>query len=56
MSLPDIYQRGLNAVGDAATARRLIEILEDHGWVNRDDNGAEIKGVRRQTVWRLVKA
>jgi Protein of unknown function (DUF3987) len=56
VSLPDIYQRGLNAVGDAATARKLIEILEEHGWVARDNNGAEIKGVRRQTVWRLVQS
>ena len=56
VSLPDIYQRGLNAIGDAATARKLVEILEGHGWVERDDNGAMIKGVRRQTVWRLVTA
>jgi hypothetical protein len=55
VSLPDIYQRGLNAVGDAATARKLVTLLEDHEWFERDDNGGEIKGVYRQTVWRPVQ-
>src|SRR5262249_35267899 len=35
ISLPDIYQRGLNAIGDKATASRMVTILEDHGWLKR---------------------
>jgi hypothetical protein len=31
--LATIYQRGLNAIGNAATARRIVTVLEDHGWV-----------------------
>src|SRR4029453_2764687 len=56
VSLPDVYQYGPNSVRDATIARKLVGILEEHGWLERDDNGGEIKGVRRQTVWRLVKA
>ena len=33
ISLPDIYQRSLNAIGDKATAAKLVAILEDHGWL-----------------------
>ena len=31
--LAALYQRGLNAISDAATARRIVGILEEHGWV-----------------------
>jgi hypothetical protein len=55
VSLPDVYQYGPNSVRDATIARKLVDILTDHGWLERDDNGGEIKGVRRQTIWRLVK-
>jgi hypothetical protein len=30
VSLPDIYQRGLNAIGDNSTARKLVDILQEH--------------------------
>jgi hypothetical protein len=52
--LAAIYQRGLNAVGDAATARRIVGILEDHGWVRRLPQGAEVDGVPRREAWELV--
>ena len=32
VALVDIYQRGLNTISDAATARKLAKILEAHGW------------------------
>jgi Protein of unknown function (DUF3987) len=32
VSLPDIYQRGLNAIRDQATAEKIVKILEGHGW------------------------
>jgi hypothetical protein len=54
VSLPDIYQRGLNAIGDQATARRLVGILEGHGWLIRIQDGAVVGGVRRREAWRIV--
>ena len=52
--LAGIYQRGLNAISDAATARRIVAILEDHGWVNRLPMGVELDGVPRKDAWELV--
>src|SRR5262245_23004304 len=55
VSLPDIYQRGLNAIGDQATARKLAAILEGHGWLVRMPEGALIAGQRRREAWRIVR-
>jgi hypothetical protein len=55
ISLPDIYQRGLNAIGDQATARRLVAILEDHGHLVRIPGGAIVAGQRRREAWIIVR-
>ena len=55
VSLPDIYQRSLNAIGDKATAARLVSILEDHGWLARIHKGAVIAGHQRRDAWRIVR-
>jgi hypothetical protein len=55
VSLPDIYQRSLNAIGDQATARRLVGILQDHYWLVRIEKGAEINGKWRRDAWRIVR-
>jgi len=55
ISLPDIYQRSLNAIGDKATAAKLIAILEDHGWLVRIPEGAVVSGQRRRDAWRVVR-
>ena len=55
VSLPDIYQRSLNAIGDQATARKLVAILEGHGWLVRMPEGALIAGQRRREAWRIVR-
>lgn len=52
--LAAIYQRGLNALGDAATARRVVAILEDHGWITRLPPGAQIEGAPRRDGWELT--
>jgi len=54
ISLPDIYQRSLNAIGDKSTASRIVDILCSHGWLQRADP-TEVNGVRRQQVWRIVR-
>jgi hypothetical protein len=55
ISMPDIYQRSLNAIGDKATAAKLVAILEDHGWVVRIPEGAVVSGQRRRDAWRVVR-
>jgi len=55
ISLPDIYQRSLNAVGDQATARRLVAILEEHDWLVKIPRGAVVAGQRRRDAWRIVR-
>lgn len=51
--LAQIYQ-GLNAIGDAATARKLVTVLEEHGWVRRLLAGTTIDGAPRRDAWELV--
>ncbi len=55
LHLATIYQRGLNAVGDAETARRIVKILTDHGHVRRLPDGTEIDGKPRRDAWELVR-
>jgi Protein of unknown function (DUF3987) len=55
ISLPDIYQRGLNAIGDQATARRMVAILEEHGRLVRLPKGAMVAGQRRREAWHIVR-
>ena len=55
ISLPDIYQRSLNAIGDKATATKLVGILEDHGWLVKIPEGAVVTGQRRRDAWRIIR-
>ena len=54
VSLPDIYQSGPNAIREKATAERLVRILEDHGWLNREMGGVMVAGHRRRDAWRII--
>lgn len=54
LHLAAIYQRGLNALGDAGTARRIVGMLEEHGHITRLPEGVEIEGAARREAWTLV--
>jgi hypothetical protein len=54
VSLPDIYQKGPNAIRDKATAAKLVAILEDHGWLILEGSGAEVAGHFRRDAWRII--
>jgi hypothetical protein len=54
VSLPDVYQRGPSAIRDKARATRIVEILEDHRFLIRIRDGANIEGRWRRDAWRLV--
>jgi hypothetical protein len=55
ISLPDIYQRSLNSIGEKAVAAKLVGILEDHGWLVRMPHGSIVAGQRRRDAWRIVR-
>ena len=51
-----IYQHGPNAVRDKATAKRIIGILENHGWLYRMDGGTVVDDKHQQDVWTVHPA
>jgi hypothetical protein len=55
ISLPDIYQRSLNAIGDKGTAAKLVNILEEHGWLVKIPQGAVVAGQRRRDAWQIIQ-
>jgi Protein of unknown function (DUF3987) len=55
ISLPDLYQRGPAAIREAAAARKVVGVLEDHGWLIRIVEGAMIAGTYRREAWRIVR-
>jgi hypothetical protein len=54
VSLPDLYQFGPNGIRDKAKASQVVRLLEDHGYLVRIEDGAEIDGKWRRDAWRLV--
>jgi hypothetical protein len=52
--LATIYQRSLNAIGDASAARRIVAVLEEHGWVRRLPPGKILDDAARREAWELV--
>jgi hypothetical protein len=55
VSLPDIYRCGPGAIRDKATAKRMVAILADHGWLLPVLEGGEVDGKWRREVWRIVE-
>lgn len=55
VALPDIYQRGINAISTKDEALRLVSILEEHGWLVRVEEGMKFGDVFRQDVWKIIK-
>ncbi len=53
-SLVEIYQKGPMRIRDAETARRIMEILVDHGWVRKIPNGLKVGGRKRREVYTLT--
>jgi hypothetical protein len=53
ISLPDIYQRGPNAIRDKARAHRAATILADHGWLVSAPAG-KVAGTFRRELWRIM--
>jgi hypothetical protein len=56
ISLPDLYQRGPNAIREKSVAEKIVDILEDHGRLVKVPAGTEVNGVSRRDVWLVVRA
>jgi hypothetical protein len=54
ISLPDIYQVGPNAIRDAATARRIAGILEEHHWLRPTKKPITVRGFKRRQAWWIM--
>ena len=52
--LAEIYQRGPNGVRDARTARRIAEVLVEHGHIIALAPGIELDGAPKREAWELV--
>ncbi len=52
--LSEIYQRGPGALRDSAAAKRIVAILEDHGWITRLPPGVMLDGSPRRDAWELA--
>ncbi len=55
ISLPDIYQSSLNAIDTKAKAVEVVRVLEEHGWLRRNEGIVEVKGRQRQESWGIYK-
>jgi hypothetical protein len=55
VSCRDIYQKGPYPIRDKATAKRMVAILVDHGWLEPISGGAVIDGQRNREAWRIIK-
>lgn len=53
--LQDIYQLApISEIRNAKRARAIMKALEDHNYVSFIQDGAEIDGVNRKEVWRIL--
>jgi hypothetical protein len=55
ISLIEIYQQGPNPIREKATAQKLVDILVEHGWLEKIPEGAVVAGQRRRDAWRIVR-
>jgi hypothetical protein len=53
--LPDIYQLGPSSIREKAIASQAVRTLEEHGWLDRVSEGADIQGQFRKDVWKIIR-
>ncbi len=52
ISLPDIYQKGVpHSIRDKASATKMVEILESHGWLTKARKPVTVAGQMRRDAW-----
>jgi hypothetical protein len=53
VSLPDIYQLGPYSIRSQSAAKAVVTVLEAHGWLRPNTEGAVINGTRRRQAWMI---
>lgn len=53
VGLAHVYQLGPNAIRNAAKAREMMLILEQHHWVSKIEDGSSIDGKRHREAWEI---
>ena len=53
IAAPTIYQLGPSAVRDAKKAKRILEVLVEHGWLAPEIGGGLVGGINRREAWRI---
>jgi hypothetical protein len=51
-----VYQFGPNGIREKKVALRLLNILQDHGWLVPVEGGMKIDGSHRRKVWTVIRA
>lgn len=55
ISLPDIYQGGIYAIRNKITALEITKILENHGYLRKNNAPMMVKGQNRKDTWKIIK-
>jgi Protein of unknown function (DUF3987) len=55
IGLKVIYNRGPNSIRDAASAKKAVAILEEHGWLVKESSPAKVAGKNVKNAWRIVR-
>ena len=51
----DVVTMGPNSLRETATVKKLMGVLDSHGWLFRLEAGAVIDGQARQIAYRIVR-
>jgi len=55
ISATDAAQHGPSRLRETAKLKKLLRVLEQHGWLEPAEGGAEIRGKQRREAWRVVR-
>ena len=56
ITIRDLVRNGPRPASDSAVTKRFLEILENHGWIYRLREYAEVNGARAKLAWRVRKS
>ena len=54
VSVPDIVQRGPNSLRVTERARKIVDVLERHRYLRKEQGPATIRGKRHREVWAIL--
>lgn len=54
VTVRDVVRLGPNALRESPKARKALNILQQHDWIIRLEEGALVDGIARKEAWQLV--